>query len=66
MQNLKVGDPISNIIIQVVIWGRQIVIDQSLLNKTIELKYFKVTTYKENINLSSTFRSQILRHHLFQ
>jgi hypothetical protein len=66
MQNIKVGDPISSIIIDAVIWGRQITLDQSFLNKTVELKSFKVTNYKENINLSSTFRSQIIRHNLFQ
>lgn len=66
MQKLMVGDPISNIVMEVTIWNNQINIDESLLNKTILLKHFKLTKYKDSYNLSSVFNSSISKQKYFQ
>ena len=61
-----VGDPISNIVMEVTIWNNQINIDESLLNKTILLKHFKLIKYKDSYNLSSVFNSSISKQKYFQ
>ena len=66
MQKLTVGDPISNIVMEVTIWNNVINIDESLLNKTILLKNFKLTKYKDSYNLSSVFNSSISKQKYFQ
>ena len=66
MQKLIVGDPISNIVMEVTIWNNVINIDESLLNKTILLKNFKLTKYKDSYNLSSVFNSSISKQKYFK
>lgn len=46
MQHLKIGDPMSNIIFDVVVWNKQVHVDPALLNRTVELKHFRVVKYK--------------------
>ena len=57
MQNFKIGDPITNLVFDGIIWNRQIQIPEDFVNKSVILKYFKVNKYKDNLNLSATFRS---------
>lgn len=65
MQNFKIGDPITNLVFDGIIWNRQIQIPEDFVNKSVILKYFKVNKYKDNLNLSATFRSQIIIHEHF-
>lgn len=65
MRYLKVGDPISEVIFEAVVWGRQVKVTQDMLNKTFVLKSFKISKYKESLHLTSTFMSNIEPHNLF-
>ena len=65
MQRLKVADPITSVVMEVVLWNRQIIVDEGLLNKTVLLKRFKKSVFKDQVNLVATFRSQIERHKYF-
>lgn len=67
MQKLSVLDPITGDEMAVVIWNRQIKADlNELKGKSILLKNFKVTKYKEDFNLSSSFKSDIILHEFFK
>lgn len=43
--------------IEVVIWNKDMFIDERWLNRTIQLKTFKLSTYKDTISLNSIFKS---------
>lgn len=67
MQHLKIGDPISNAVMQAIVWNRQVVISPfQMLNKTVLLKHFKVSKYKQALNLTSSFRSEVVKHDFFE
>ena len=65
MQHLKIGDPITQIVMEVVIWNRQVNVNEEMVNRTVLLKHFKRSIYKDNVNLTSTFRSDIEIHKYF-
>jgi hypothetical protein len=58
-QHFKIGDPITDIIYQFTVWGRQFKIDTNLLGKSIIIKNFKISHYKGQTTLSSTFKSDL-------
>ena len=66
MQTLVVGDPITNTLLEVVIWNKQMTVDHELANKSVMLKQFKVKQYKEDYTLNSSFRSTITKDKYFE
>lgn len=57
MQMFKIGDPITSLVFDCIIWNKQIQIPVDLMNKSVLLKKFKVNKYKGAVNLCATFRS---------
>jgi hypothetical protein len=45
--------------IEVVIWNKEMFIDPRWVNKTLQLKFFKLNNYKDTISLNSIFKSDI-------
>lgn len=65
MQTLKIGDPITKIVYEVVNWNNQIKVNPNLFEKSVLLKKFKVTKFKDQITLNSTFKADIVPHNFF-
>lgn len=67
MQWMQVGDPITYNYMKVVIWNPQANLDLfELRDKSVLLKHFKANRYKDEINLSTTCRSDITLHPFFE
>lgn len=58
-QTIFVSDPEVMKTVEVIIWNRTIKVDESMLNKTIFLKQFKINLYRDVLNLNSFFKSEI-------
>jgi len=60
---MQVGDPITYNYIKVVVWNKQVTVDLAqFMDKSVLLKHFKVSRYKEELHLNSTFKSDIVLH----
>ena len=66
MQNFKIGDPVTNMVVEGIIWNRQVRLNSELLNRSVMLKQFKISNYKDTLNLNTTFKSEIIVHDLFR
>ena len=66
LQTIKIGDPVSKMIVEVKIWERNVKINKEFLNKTVLLKNFKITKYEGKFYLSSCFSSDIVKHKYFK
>lgn len=60
-RTLILGDPEIMKAIEVVIWNKDMFIDPRWLNKTVQLKQFKLSNYKDALSISSNFKSDIKR-----
>ena len=66
IQKIKIGDPITDTVLDVTIWNRTVEVEEQMLNKTVVLRHFKVSEYKDQYILMSTFKSSIERNNLFK
>ena len=44
---------------EIILWNRNIELDQSLLRHTVVLKNFKLSKYRDLLSLGSVFKSEI-------
>ena len=58
-KSLLIGDPQEMKSIEVVIWSKDLHIDQDWVNRTIHLKNFKLNTYRDVLSLNSQFKSEV-------
>jgi hypothetical protein len=57
---ISVGDPKQRKSIEVILWGRDIHLNQEMLGQTMLLKNFRLNNYRDSLSLCSTFKSEML------
>ena len=65
LEGIKIGDPLTQRTLDVSIWNRQVRLSAEMIGQSFLFKNFKLTRYKEQPNLQSIFRSEIVRHSFF-
>ena len=45
--------------IEVVLWSKDLIVENEWLQRTIQLRNFKLNTYREAISLNSLFKSEV-------
>lgn len=66
LETLKIGDPLTEQTMDVNIWNKQIVLKAEMIGQSYLLKHFKLTKFKDQSSLQSTFRSEMIRHSFFE
>ena len=66
-KTLQIGDPVSMKSIEVVLWNKDLIIDPDWLGRTVQLKTFKLNSYRDTLSLNSLFKSEIkqVKNHRF-
>lgn len=59
-KNLVIGDPTTKKSIEVVIWNKDFFIETMWQSRTIQLKNFRLHSYKDVLSFSTVFRSEIV------
>ena len=59
-KNLVIGDPVTKKSIEVVIWNKDLYLDTMWEGKAIQLKNFKLHSYKDVLSFSTIFKSEIV------
>jgi hypothetical protein len=58
-KNLTIGDPEILKSIEVVLWSRDIVVEEEWVNRTVQLKNFKLSNYRDTVSINSLFKSEV-------
>ena len=56
-QHGLLGDPLTRKSMEIILWNRNIELDQNLLHRTVTLKNFKLSKYRDLLSLGSVFKS---------